>query len=231
MRTTAFRLILGAGVLFIFGLLFFIGFGLQSPAFAQLPDFLKPKNLSIDEEQPNEPRPKAKSPFLKQEESRPKITFSQAAEILEPGDVWDIFVALEDSGEDLRTLEWELRQEGPGGTTRGTTKLVLPRKKPKEGQEKFKEDEIGKLSGYLELDTGGPDVLRRPGRFDGLRMTLTIQAVDRRGNRSEKVSFPLTLRLGAPQFTRPVKSGVSFRNRLGNIGAVFPDPLSTEKKR
>jgi hypothetical protein len=231
MQATAFKSIFGAGVLFLFGSLFFVGLGLNSSAFAQLPDFLKPKNLPIDEKGPNAPRPKAKSPFLKREESRPKITFSQAAEFLEPGDVWDIFLILEDSGEDLRTLEWELRQEGPGGTTRGTIKLVLPRKKEKEGQEKFKEDDIGKLSGYLDLDTGGPDVLRRPGRFDGLRMTLTIRAVDSKGNRSEKVSFPLTLRLGAPQSTHPVKPGVSFRHRFGSIGAVFPDPLSTKKKR
>lgn len=136
-----------------------------------------------------------------------------------------MFIVLEDVEEDLKSLEWELRQEGPGGTSQGAIPLELPRSKPKEGQEVFQEDRIGKLAGFLALDTDGPDVLRHPGRFDGLRMTLSLTAVDANGLRSERRNLLLTFRLGAPRTLPPVQPGVSFRHRIGAIHAVFPDPL------
>ncbi|MDP6088236.1 MAG: hypothetical protein QGF68_19645 [Nitrospinota bacterium] len=206
-------------------------------AFAQLPDFLKPKNLPLDDARPQDASDgkasgKGSVPgqsggrSIKRPNPAPRIIFAQAARNLTPGEIWDLYLVLEDEDKNLKTLEWELLQEGPGGSSRGAISLAFPRKAPKEGQERFENDEIGKLAGYLELDTGGPDVLRHPGRFDGLRMTLTVTAVDRNGLQSKKRIFPLTLRLGAPEPSRPVVSGVTFRHRFGSIIAVFPDPLA-----
>ncbi|MFQ5911865.1 MAG: hypothetical protein ACE5JS_01635 [Nitrospinota bacterium] len=169
-----------------------------------------------------------KSRQLQAQGPSPRITFARAVKFLEPGEVWDIYLVLEDADEDLKSLEWELRQKGPGGISQGTITLEAPRKKPKEDQEKFKEDRIGKLAGYLELDTGGPDVLRHPGRFDGLQMRLTVYAVDKKGLRSRERVLSLTLRLGAPRFPRPVLQGASFRHRFGALQAVFPDPLNAK---
>ncbi|MFQ5691950.1 MAG: hypothetical protein ACE5IM_02750 [Nitrospinota bacterium] len=206
--------------------LLLLGVGPPSAAFAQLPDFLKPKNIPLPERSPRPSPGEAGAPRTPDGRgSVPRIAFVQAAKFLEPGEIWDVFLVLEDEGGDLKSLEWELRQKGPGGTSRGTIPLVLPRAKPKIGQEKFKEDEIDRLAGFVELDTGGPDVLRHPGRFDGLRMTLTLWVVDRNSLQSAKRSLPLTLRLGAPRPVRPVLSGTSFRNRIGRLRAVFPDPL------
>ena len=125
----------------------------------------------------------------------------------------------------MKTVEWELRQFGPCGTSKGTLVLSLPRRKPKDGQEKFKRDVIENLRGYIEFDTAGPDVIRFPGRFDGLRMQLTLMAVNRSGLQSKKQVFPLTFRVGAPRAARPVISSGKFSYRLGSITAVFPDPL------
>lgn len=211
--------------------------GTAGRAFAQLPDFLKPKNLPLDDVRlQGAPEGKASGKgavrglsigrSMKRPNPAPRISFAQAAMDLAPGEIWDLYLVLEDEDEDLKTLEWELHQEGPGGSSRGVIGLALPRKAPKEDQEKFKKDEMGRLAGYLELDTGGPDVLRHPGRFDGLRMMLTVTVVDRKGLQSKRRVFPLTLRLGAPKPPRPVVSGVTFRHRFGSIIAVFPDPLA-----
>ena len=222
---------MGRAVILFATWVFFAGASPFSPAFAQLPDFLKPENLpSVDEPAPPFPRGESKPRSPKAKGPAPRITFARAAKILEPGEIWDIYLVLEDAEANLKSLEWELRQEGPGGISRGTIPLALPRTKAKVGQELFKEEEIGKLAGYLELDTGGPDVRRRPGRFDGLRMTLIVAAVDKEGHRSQKRTFPLVLRLGAPRPSRPVLPGVSLRHRIGAIAAVFPDPLGGKVK-
>ena len=212
--------------------------GTAGRAFAQLPDFLKPKNLPLDDARPQgkasgkgADRGLSTGRSIKRPNPAPRISFAQAARFLAPGEIWDLYLVLEDEDENLKTLEWELHQEGPGGSSRGEIRLALPRKAPKEGQERFKKDEISKLAGYLELDTGGPDVLRHPGRFDGLRMTLTVTVMDGKGLQSKSRVFPLTFRLGAPQPSRPVVSGVTFRHRLGAIIAVFPRPPGRKIER
>lgn len=194
---------------------------------AQLPDFLKPGKILLDK--PSESRPKSKFKVLKEANSDarrgPRITYAKAADLVAPGEIWEIFLVLEDKGGDLKSVEWELRQFGPGGMSKGALRLSLPRRKPKEGQEKFKRDVIENLRGYIEFDTAGPDVIRYPNRFDGLRMQLTLVAINRSGLQSERRVFPLTFRLGAPHAARPVISSGKFSYRLGSIVAVFPDPL------
>lgn len=194
---------------------------------AQLPDILQPGNFPLDKfsktpEKPNDDLFQGVNPELG---TAPKITYARAADFVAPGGIWEIFLVLQDEEGDLKSVEWELHQFGPGGTSKGTLLLSLPRKKPKEGQEKFKRDAIENLSGYIELDTAGPDVLRHPGRFDGLQMRLIVVAVDRRGLQSKKRVFSLTFRLGAPRSARPVISGGKFSYRIGSIFAVFPDPI------
>ena len=126
--------------------------GTAGRAFAQLPDFLKPKNLPLDDVRlQGAPEGKASGKgavrglsigrSMKRPNPAPRISFAQAAMDLAPGEIWDLYLVLEDEDEDLKTLEWELHQEGPGGSSRGVIGLALPRKAPKEDQEKFKKDE------------------------------------------------------------------------------------------
>ena len=194
---------------------------------AQLPDILKPGDFPLDKspKTPDKPKDDLFQGVNSELGTAPKITYARAADLVAPGEIWEIFLVLQDEEGDLKSVEWELRQFGLGGTSKGTLPLSLSRKKPKEGQEKFKRDVIEKLSGYIELDTAGPDVLRHPGRFDGLRMELIVVAVDRRGLQSKKRVFSLTFRLGAPRATRTVTCGGKFSYRIGSIVAVFPDPL------
>ena len=103
----------------------------------------------------------------------PVITFSWAQEKIRQGEDWRIYVLATDPDSDMHRIYCRIDQAG-GQAYRFDISSIKKRM-------------AGRLAGYLVLQTFSPQDLH------GIHLTLTLTIVDRAGNESQPVVFPLTI--------------------------------------
>jgi hypothetical protein len=129
--------------------------------------------------------------------SPPVITFSYAQEKIRQGEEWRIYISASDPDGDISRIYCMIDQPGGQLYRPDFTRL-------KKGMEE-------KFSGYLFLRTNSQFSLH------GASLTLTLTIVDRAGNESKPVLFPLTFD-GEPMKPLPADMEKELNQRIAAIG-------------
>jgi hypothetical protein len=134
--------------------------------------------------------------------SPPVITFAWAQDKIRQGEDWRIYIAATDPDGDMYRIYCRIDQPG-GQVYRPDISNI------KKGME-------GQLTGYLALRTYSQQ------DFFGLYLTLNLTIVDRAGNESKSLSFPLAIDGERTKFPPPdlIPAGLekSLNQRIGYIG-------------
>ena len=134
--------------------------------------------------------------------SAPVITFAWAQERIRQGEDWRIFIAATDPDGDMYRIYCRIEQLGGQGYRPDISNI-------KKGME-------GQLTGYLVLRTHSQQ------DFFGLYLTLKLTILDRAGNESQSLSFPLVIDGERTKFPPPdlIPAGLekSLNQRIGYIG-------------
>ena len=125
----------------------------------------------------------------------PVITQSFASPTIRPGDPWKVYLNAYDPEGKMKNIVYTISQPGVGTYPVSITRI-------REGNRK-------QLSGYMYLNTAGPDDL------NFLNLTLTVQIQDTVGQYSKPVEFPLSLNKTYQQ--EPPPSGIFKESNLGPI--------------
>ena len=126
----------------------------------------------------------------------PTITFSYAQEKIRQGEIWRIYIAVEDPDGDMSKIVCTIEQTGGYGYRPSITQL-------KKGMER-------KFAGHLALYSNSHS------SFWGMRLQLTLTVLDRAGNESETVVFPLEFN-GEPMKPLPSDMANDLNQRIGNV--------------
>ena len=134
--------------------------------------------------------------------SAPVITFAWAQERIRQGEDWRIYIAATDPDGDIHRIYCRIDQPG-GQVYRPDISNI------KKGME-------GQLTGYLVLRTYSQQ------DFFGLYFTLNLTIVDRAGNESQLLSFPLSIDGEKTKFPPPelIPAGLEkgLNQRIAYIG-------------
>ena len=134
--------------------------------------------------------------------SVPVITFAWAQERIRQGEDWRIYIAATDPDGDMYRIYCRIDQPG-GQVYRPDISSI------KKGME-------GQLTGYLALRTYSQQ------DFFGLYLTLNLTIVDRAGNESQSLSFPLAIdgerTKSPPPDLIPAGLEKGLNQRIGYIG-------------
>lgn len=129
--------------------------------------------------------------------SPPVITFSYAQEKIRQGEEWRIYISASDPDGDMFKIYSVIDQPGGQPYRPDVTRL-------KKGMEE-------KFSGYIYLRTNSQSNLT------GVSLTLTLTIVDRAGNESKPVIFPLTFS-SEPMKPPPADMEKELNQRIASIG-------------
>ena len=139
--------------------------------------------------------------------SPPVITHWFASEELSQGDIWKIYVEANDPDGDMRQFVCVFNQVGYGPYS---ADYVVIKKRHRE-----------KMKGYLNFFSSGGAGIRMP---EWTQLRLTVYILDKGGNVSNKVLFPLVLSRGAKQGLPPPPFDVGGLDKLGTIMVELVNP-------
>lgn len=139
--------------------------------------------------------------------SPPVITHWSASEELSHGDIWRIYLETNDPDGDMRQFVCVLYQESYGYYS----DYVVIKKRHRE-----------KMKGYLTFFSSAGAGLSLP---EWTQLSLTVYILDKGGNTSNKVVFPLVLSRGARQGPPPPPFDIGGLERLGTITVELINPF------
>lgn len=129
--------------------------------------------------------------------SPPTVTFSYAQEKIRQGEIWRVYIAANDPDGDMSRIVCTIEQSGGQSYRPSITPL--------------KKEMGGKFAGYLALYTSSNLSL-----WGGVTLQLTLTILDREGNESEPLVFPLEFN-GEPAKPLPPDAEKDLNRRIGNI--------------
>ena len=146
--------------------------------------------------------------LIKRGGSPPVITHWFASEELSHGDIWRIYLETNDPDGDMGKFVCVFYQAGYGYYS---ADYVVIKKRHRES-----------MKGYLTFFSSGGAGFWLP---EWTQLNLTVYVLDKGGNISNKVVFPLVLSRGAKQGTPPPPFDVGGLEQLGTITVELINPF------
>ena len=140
--------------------------------------------------------------------SSPVITHWFASEELSHGDIWRIYVEANDPDGDMHQFVCVFYQDGHGYYS---ADYVVIKKQHRE-----------RMKGYLTFFSSGGAGLSLP---EWTQLSLTVYVLDKGGNTSNKVTFPLVLSRLSKQGPPPPPFDVGGLEKLGTIVVELINPF------
>jgi hypothetical protein len=137
--------------------------------------------------------------------SPPVIKHYFAPAELSHGDVWKVYLEVNDPDGDMREIVYSVG----GAMVRGVNYV------------RIKKDDRAGLSGYLEIFTSSPSTALA----EWTHLTLSLYIRDKGGNASDKVVFPVALTRGVEQPSPPPPFDTEGLKSLGQIWVKLFLPL------
>jgi len=151
---------------------------------------------------------------IKRGGSAPVIIHWFASKELSRGDTWKIYLEANDPDGDMRQFVCVFDQVGYGSYS---AEYVVIKKRHRE-----------KMKGYLNFFSSGGAGIRMP---EWTQLKLTVYILDKGGNVSNKVLFPLVLSRGAKQGPPPPPFDVGGLDKLGTIMVELVNPECNGNER
>lgn len=153
--------------------------------------------------------------LIKRGGSPPVIIHGFASEELSHGDIWKIYVEASDPDGDMRQFVCVFYHAGYGYYSADYVVIKKPHRE--------------KMKGYLDFFSSAGAGLWLP---EWTQLSLTVYILDKGGNTSNKVVFPLVLSRAAKQGTPPTPFDVGELDKVGTITVdlINPNWDGTERK-